>query len=205
MFQGRETFPLYLQVTYDRRTIFFKSYYFELFAQPKYAFLSTNILQVIDLESGLLDILIDENVERFTLEGLLQQYKRWSVDVLDSCDGSFKQLLAGVFRSEGLNGLAEMVVGAGDGVAGIRLWEEFGRSLSGGLFERMRERVIEEGHPYLPVAAYVWEKLPDGPMCLSLKEWKGKRKEIEQYLGRASEFRGLDVGRVGEGIQRLLR
>lgn len=197
--------PLYLQVTYDRKTIFFKSYYFELFARPKYAFLATNILQVMDLESGLLDALIDEDVERFTLEGLLGKYKIWSVDVLDSCDGSFKQLLAGVLRGEGLVALAGILEEVGDSVAGIRVWRELERSLDRGLFKRMEERIVGEGHPYLPLVTYVLETSPDGPMCLSLWEWKEREGEIERWLGRVRGFKGMDIRRVIDATRGLVR
>src|SRR5258708_35403667 len=50
VFQGEETWPLYVQVTYDRETIFFKSYYFDLFSQPKYDFLKMPMIQVDALE-----------------------------------------------------------------------------------------------------------------------------------------------------------
>jgi hypothetical protein len=35
-FHGQLTYPLYIQVTYERKTIFFKSYYFELFSKSRY-------------------------------------------------------------------------------------------------------------------------------------------------------------------------
>lgn len=35
-FHGQLTFPLYVQVTYERKPIYFKSYYFELFSKPRY-------------------------------------------------------------------------------------------------------------------------------------------------------------------------
>src|SRR5260221_13246083 len=93
VFRGRETHPLYVQVTYDRRTIFFKRYYFPVFARPKYDFLKTNILQINDLESRMVDYLINRDAEPFELDGLLGQYKLFSRDVLDSVDGYCKRWL----------------------------------------------------------------------------------------------------------------
>ena len=204
VFQGSETYPLYLQVTYDRKSIFFKSYYFELFSRPKYALLPINILQVIDLESRLLDALIDEDAERFTLDGLLRKYKLWSVDVLDSCEGSFKELLAEILRGEGLEGLAGMVRDAGESVAGILLWRDLEMSMMSEIFERMKKRIIEEGHPYLPLASYVSETSPGGPVCLPLGEWRAQEREIERFLRIGRRFRGLDMGKFFEGVRRLL-
>ena len=34
-FHGQQTHPLYVQVTYERKTIFFNSYYFALFSKPR--------------------------------------------------------------------------------------------------------------------------------------------------------------------------
>jgi len=203
VFQGAAMHPLYLQVTYDRKTIFFKSYYFELFARPKYALMPTSILQVMDLESGLLDALIDEDAERFTLDGLLRKYRLWSVDVLDSCDGSFRQLLADVLREEGMEVLSAMVQGAG--VAGIRMWRELGGSLDGRFFKRMKERILGEGHPYLPLVTYILETSPDGPICLPLWEWRRREGEIERWMGGARGFRGLEIRRVIDTIRGLVR
>ena len=36
-FHGMTTFPLYVQVTFARKTHFFKSYYFELFTKERYS------------------------------------------------------------------------------------------------------------------------------------------------------------------------
>ncbi|WP_431210913.1 hypothetical protein ACQ86N_33925 [Puia sp. P3] len=202
MFRGSATYPLYLQVTYDRRTVFFKSYYFELLARPRYGLLPGNILQVIDLESRLLDALIDEDAERFTLDGMLRKYRLWSVDVLDRYEESFKDLLVRVLMGEGLVGLAGMVKGAGEDVAGIVVWRDLRRSLDKGLFERMENLVVQEGDPYLPLASYVWETRPDGPICLPLREYRDKEKEIRRFLGGV---RGLDVQKVLVGVRGLVR
>jgi hypothetical protein len=189
-------------VTYDRRTVFFKSYYFELLARPRYDLLPVNILQVIDLESRLLDALIDEDAERFTLDGMLRKYRLWSVDVLDRYEESFKDLLVRVLIGEGMEGMAGLVKGAGDGVAGIVVWRELGRSLDKGLFNRMEDLVVKEGDPYLPLASYVWETRPDGPICLPLREWRDEEKEIRRFLGGV---RGLDVRKVVEGVREVVR
>ncbi|GAC1419612.1 MAG: hypothetical protein NVS1B13_06560 [Flavisolibacter sp.] len=37
-FHGKEVFPLYIQVGYDRQTIYFKSYYFDLLSKTQFVF-----------------------------------------------------------------------------------------------------------------------------------------------------------------------
>src|SRR5260221_10619501 len=89
-FHGKLTHPLYVQVTYDRKTIFFKSYYFDLFAQPKYDFLQMPLFQVDELESSVAEFLIKWDVEKFSLDHFSHRYKMFSKDLLDSFDGPFK-------------------------------------------------------------------------------------------------------------------
>ena len=36
-FHGQPTYPLYVQVAYERKTTFLKSYYFEQFSKPRFA------------------------------------------------------------------------------------------------------------------------------------------------------------------------
>ena len=36
LFYGKEIYPLYIQVIYDRKPIYFKSYFFDLLSQEKY-------------------------------------------------------------------------------------------------------------------------------------------------------------------------
>jgi len=67
-FQGKEIHPLYIQVTFDRKTIFFKSYYFDLFTEPRYAELETSIEQITDQESRLIEFIINKNTDDFTLD-----------------------------------------------------------------------------------------------------------------------------------------
>lgn len=182
LFRGVETYPLYVQVIYDRRAVFFKSYYFELFAQPKYSFLKTSIQDINELESRVIEYIINRRPERFYLDDLVRNYKIESRDLLDSFDGSFKVWLGDFLREEGLAGLAVQMESNPEFVSGIRLWDDLKVVLKPELFERMEERVFDYDTPYIPLAWYVREKFPDGPFCLSLFEWTEKQVEIEIFL-----------------------
>lgn len=52
-FHGKLTHPLYIQVTFDRKTTFYKSYYFELFSKPKYLLLAAGKKGGATLEFGM--------------------------------------------------------------------------------------------------------------------------------------------------------
>ncbi len=206
LFRGEEVYPLYVQVTYDRRTIFFKSYYFELFARPKYDFLGTTISRINELESRVIDHLIAEHSDRFGLDELSRQYKIESRDVLDSFDWSFKIWMGTFFAEEGFPGLSVLLRNAPDGVAAIQLWDDLKKNLSPDVFDRMEEMAVEDGQPYLPLATYIRDHFPEGPFCLPLYEWgkEEKRIAIEEYLEGMDVFRRLDMGLVIRKVSLLL-
>jgi len=205
-FQGKEMHPLYVQVTYDRRTIFFKSYYFGLFAQPKYEFLGVTLAQINELETRVIDYILARTGDYFSLDEVSRLYKLLSVDVLDSFDGSFKIWMGAFFRGEGLSGLAVAIEQVGEGVAGIRLWDDCKRSLDAAIFARMEEKALAWGNPYMPLATYVRGKNPEGPFCLPVFEWaeEGKRVEIEFFLDEIYEHWQYDMGQIIREVRELL-
>jgi len=201
LFQGKETFPLYVQVTYDRRSIFFKSYYFELFAQPKYEFLGMTLAQIDELEGRAIDYFISMAWKHFSLDDLLRQYRTISVDILDSFDDSFRQWLSVSLGAEGFPGLAGILGQSTNAVAGIRIWDDLFNILDPSIFERMEARLLNDGHPYIPLATYVRDKYPAGPFCLPLHEWHSieKRVELEFFLDKS--FGKRNKGRMTKQVR----
>ena len=196
LFRGVKTYPLYVQVTYDRRSIFFKSYYFELFAQPKYDFLETSIQDINELESRVIEYIINRRPEWFDLDELIRAYKKESRDILDHFDGSFKVWLGDFLREKDLPGLAAQMESNPGLVAGIRLWDDLKAVLKPEVYKRMEERVFQYDSPYIPLAWYMREKFPDRPFCLSWFEWIEEQGEVEIFLDRI---------RWGEGFEKVIR
>ncbi|HEX9513155.1 MAG TPA: hypothetical protein VF939_21845 [Puia sp.] len=197
VFQGEETWPLYVQVTYDRETIFFKSYYFDLFSQPKYDFLKMPMIQVDALERRAIDFLITRNADRFNLRQLQQQYKMYSQDLLDSLDGPFKRWLAGYFKEQGLPGLSALLEYESEGVAAIRLWDDLKKCLDPGVFAKLEVKVTRgQVPPYIHLATYVRDKSPKGPFCLPLYEWSDVDKQIEIERSIESKLWRADMARI---------
>jgi len=203
LFQGKETYPLYVQVTYDRKTAFFKSYYFDLFTQPKYDHLKIRISELDGLESRVINFITANNADDFSLELLSRQYKILAQDILDTFEPSFKKWMAWFFKEEGLPGLAAVLKRGMEEISAFRLWEELKISIDPALFKRMEEEAVWEGGPYFVLAAYTWYKFPDGPFCLPLHEWidKDKHGEIREFIGKMGWE--VDMGRIMRAIRLL--
>jgi hypothetical protein len=203
-FRDMTTYPLYVQVTYDRKSLFFKSYYFDLFARPKYAFLRTSLSQVDVLERRVIEFMIGMYADRFTLDEISRRYKLFSRDVLDAFDGSFKTWMAGFLKKEKLPGLAILMEHATEEVAAIQLWDDLKKVLSPDVFSRMEEMAVRAAHPYLAIATYVRNRFPAGPFCMPLHEWADneRRVEIETYLD--DNFWRMDFGVTIRMVRDLL-
>lgn len=196
LFQGEETWPLYVQVTYDRKTIFFKSYYFGLFARPKFDFLRMPIIQVDQLERRVIEFIIARYADRFYLDTVSRQYKVYCQDVLDLCEFRFKLWLASYFKEEKMAGLAALMEQTQDRVVAIQIWDDLKKILDAGSFLKMEEKAARFGGPYLPLATYIRHQYPKGPFCLPLHEWLDveRRIAIENFIDE--RFWRVDFGQL---------
>jgi hypothetical protein len=171
-FRGKESHPLYVQVTFDRRTIFFKSYYFELFRQKKYDSQPPTPAQIEKFEGRVIDYIIARNTDRFSLDLLQYEYKLYSADVLDTFEKPFLEWLAGFLRAERLPGLAAMIAQGTEEFLAIQLCDDLKAGLQPDLVSRIEEKAIRETEPYYLLAAFVRYMYPKGPFCLPCHEWK---------------------------------
>ena len=193
-FRGKESYPLYIQVTYDRKTTSFKSYYFELFSRPKYAFLDITMDQIEQLESGVLDYVINRFSDEFSTDKIATRYKIFSQDVLDYMDVPFKKFLGEYFTKKEYPGIGELLQLASEDVCSIRIWDDLKKIIEPRALEYLEYAAVQEG-TYLSLAIYIRHAAPKGPFCLPLHLWDDEttQERIENYLDeRGPTFLGLN-------------
>lgn len=95
-FHGQLTYPLYVQVTFERKTIFFKSYYFELFAKSRYFLVvpgagskGPSLEQVIEKENEVINFILNKFKDDFSLEKFKTAYAYYSKDLCDITERGF--------------------------------------------------------------------------------------------------------------------
>lgn len=184
-FHGKEIHPLYIQVTFDRKSIFFKSYYFDLFTRPQYVELETTIEQIIELESRLIEYIVDKNTNTFSLERFTEEYKYLSTDLLDKMDEHFKDYLFIFFMDEGMPRYAGIVRAIINSLTGMQIVETFKDGLKPALYNKMIENAIYYAPPYIPLMAFVRHRHPNGLPSLPIFEWQQAwtPEELEKFLG----------------------
>ncbi len=203
-FHGKDIHPLYIQVTYDRKSIFFKSYYFDLFTQPKYAELESSIEQIIDQESRLIEDIINRNADNFNLDLFTQEYKYYCTDLLDRMDEPFKDYLVHFFMDEGMPRYAGMVRAILDSLTSIQIIEAFKDGLKPELYAKMMEHAVYYAPPYVPLVGFVRRLHPKGLLSFPVFEWKKDAVPVQLAGFLGLEFQEYDTKEVKRNIEKWL-
>jgi len=180
-FHGKLTHPLYIQVTFDRKTTFYKSYYFELFSKAKYHLLAAGkkggptLEQVIAKENELIDFVIDKTVDDFSLKRFREQYLYYCRDLCDVTEDGFREYLLTFFHDKGMPVLAETL---SEG-SRIKILYDVVRDLKTALKPALHDELIENSFhyapPYLPLFGFMmrfkkWPLLSLSVMELNLPD-----------------------------------
>jgi hypothetical protein len=203
-FHGKDVHPLYMQVTFDRKSIFFKSYYFDLFSRPKYAELETSIEQIKEQESRLIEYIVDKNTDTFSLEQFAQEYKYLSTDLFDIMDERFKDYLVDFFMDEGIPRYAGIVRAIYDSLTAIQIVETFKEGFKADLYSKMIEHAIYYAPPYIPLVAFIRQLHPKGLISFPVFEWKqlGTAAALEHFL--SASFPEYEIAEVKRAIERYI-
>jgi len=200
-FHGRVTYPLYVQVTYERKTIFFKSYYFELFSKPRF-FLDVpgagskvpELELAIRKEHEVIDFIINKHQDDFSLEIFKDAYNYYSKDVCDLAESGFRDYLFTFFWDVGSPHLGDLVKHGGKSVVAYDLVRDFKRNFQKEKYDKLVKNSFEHAPPYLPLYGFMSERKRWPELCLTMMEFRD--------LETAVEFRAY-VERVYPGVNVL--
>jgi hypothetical protein len=178
-FHGKLTHPLYVQVTFERKTIFFKSYYFELFSKPRY-FLEVpgagskgpELEQIIEKENDVIDFIIDKHKDDFSLEIFKNAYAYYSKDLCDVTEKGFVDYLFTFFWDEGMPFIGDLMKSGGKSVVAYHLLRDFRRSFNKTLYEKLVANSFPYAPPYLPLYGFMNQKKRWPMLILTVMEFE---------------------------------
>lgn len=207
---GVLTYPLYVQLTFDRKTIVFKSYYFDLFSKPRYLIFMNgrmhgpSIKEIIKKENELIDFIIDKNLANCSLEKLKQDYTFYSKDLCDEMEAGFIDYLFVFFQDKKMPSLATTIK---EGVK-FRIAYEVVRDLKialvVGLYSELTENSFYYAPPYLPLYGFM-EQIKKWPMlCFTVMEWQDTKIKEKFTVYVNSYFKSKNVGEVTEQIEKVI-
>jgi hypothetical protein len=194
-FHGQLTFPLYVHVTFDRKTIVFKSYYFELFSKPRYAIFmdgkmhGPKIKEIIEKEIEVMGFVIDKNLPDFSLDKFKEDYNFYSKDLCDEMESGFIDYLFVFFSDKGMPALATTIQQGTKFRIAYDVVRDMKRALIKPLYEELVENSFYYAPPYLPVYGFMQQTKKWPMLCLTVKEWENKpiKEKLKEYISNYFE------------------
>jgi len=213
-FHGKKVYPLYIQVTFDRRTTFYKSNFFDLFSQPKYAIrvagetFGPKLQVVIEKENDLIEFIIEKHKDDFSLDLFKQEYNYYSQDLLDLMEPGFQNYLYTFFHDEGMPALADALKGGAPERPLCDVVEDMRMALKPDLYKRLVENSFYYAPPYSTLYEFVknWRFKP--PVSLTFKDWeqKGVQEAFVEFVNRACPDANLSsILREIEKLEKVIR
>ena len=189
-FHGVMTHPLYIQVTFDRKTIFFKSYYFELFSKPRYSLAvaglskGPSIEEIIKLENAVIEFIIDKHADDFSLVLFKQEYAFYSTDLCDITEEGFIDYLYAFFQDKGMPTLAVVVREGSRYRIAYEVVRDMKIALTKKLYAEMVENSFYHAPPYLPLYGFMQGTKKWPMLSLSVMEWESGniQASFEEYV-----------------------
>ena len=176
-FHGKMTYPLYVQLTIDRKTIYFKSYYFELFSKARYVIMmegeifGPKIPDIIEKENALIDFIVDKNLEDFSLERFKQEYAFYSKDLCDETEAKFIEYLFVFLQDEGMPDLATTVQQGSRFRILYNVVRDMKKAFTPALYEKLINNSFDYAPPYLPLYGFMQQTKKWPMLSLSVMEW----------------------------------
>ncbi|MFI5139270.1 MAG: hypothetical protein ACHQIM_15710 [Sphingobacteriales bacterium] len=177
-FHGCLTHPLYVQVTYERKTIFFKSYYFELFSKPRYAMelpdgniKGPDIDQIIEKEMKVIAFVMDKLKDGFSLDAFKKLYAYYSKDLCDVTEFDFITFLYLFFEEKDMPHMAELIKWGTQHLVTYDLMMDFKKTFKKDLYKELIEHSFHRAPPYMQLCSFMRERKKWPLLCFTAMEW----------------------------------
>jgi hypothetical protein len=207
-FHGQLTYPLYIQLTFERKTIFFKSYYFELLSKSRYLLSvaglskSPSIKEVIAKENEVIDFIISKHGDDFSLEVFKSAYPYYSKDLCDVTENGFLDYLHTFFEDKGMPNLATVIREGAKSCNAYEVVRDLKRAFQKPLYDEMIENALYYAPSYLPLYGFMveikkWPMLMLTAMELERPETQSALRDytVKHYPGIAAEEVLRQVGK----------
>jgi len=189
-FHGKMIHPLYVQVTFDRQPIYFKSYHFDLFSKPRYVIFmggkmyGPSLMDIEKMETELIEFILDKNLSKFSLEIFKRDYAYYSKDLLDEMEEKFLEYLFLFFHDEGMPDLAAAIQQGAKLRIVYDVVRDMQMALNPALYKRLIENSVYLAPPYMHLFGFIRQTKKWPPLSLSVMEWEkqGTKEAFETYM-----------------------
>lgn len=205
-FHGEQTYPLYVQVTYRKKTIFFKSYYFDLFSRERYAhkngkkIVIPKLKDIIDLELKLIQFIVEKLGESITLATFKEAYHFYGQDLCSYAEKYYILTLLVYFRDTGRLSFAQAVASFYQTEKVLYdFLQDMKELFTDNVWDKLVQHCNKANVPYLEIYGFTMSKHRKPYLFLTVMEWE--KGEL------ADEFRAYlaDVGTSRKEQERLIQ
>lgn len=210
-FHGALTFPLYVQLTFDRRTIVFKSYYFDLFSKPRYVIFMNgsmhgpSIKEIIKKETELIDFIIDKNLADCSLEKLKVDYTFYCKDLCDEMETGFIDYLFVFFQDKGMPALATTIKEGIKFRIAYEVVKDLKRAFVPGLYKELIENSFYYANPYLALYGFMQQSKKWPMLCITVMEWQDENIKEKFTKNLPINFLHIEAYKVLEQIDKFIK
>ena len=192
-FHGKLVYPLYLRLTFDRRTTEYRSNLFDLFMKPKYGIrvsgeiFPPHIDKIIEREEKLIEFVIDRHKGDFSLDLFKREYDYFSRDLLDEMEPTFMEYLLTFFEDEGMPFLGLALVGSQQEVSLYDVMLDFKRSLKPDLYQRLIDHSFFFAPPYFSLHQFIEIPLRQPLQIFPVMDWEDSsaRKRFQDFMKKS--------------------
>jgi hypothetical protein len=177
-FHGKPVYPLYIRLTFDRRTTEYKSNLFDLFMKPKYGIRVSGEIypppleEIIQREEKLIEFIIDKHPNDFSLELFKRKYDYYTRDLLDEMEASFLNYLWTFFQDEGMPYLADALGNGQLEVAIFDVIRDLRIGLKSDLYRRLIDHSMSYALPYYPLHQFAEQWVGQSLTALTMMDWE---------------------------------
>lgn len=210
-FHGLLSYPLYLQVTFERKSIFFKSYYFELFLKARYVNMAgikaqqSLINKIIKKETDLIKFIVGKNISSFSLEYLKVQYAHYCKDLLDEMEPTFLSYLKTFLEDEGLPALGNTLQHGSQISSAFDLIQDMKKAFVPSLYQKLINNSLFYGPPYLPLYDFMLLNKKAHLQTITVKEWEEQNLKELFLTFIAENHPSVDAPALLEKIEKWVR
>ena len=212
-YHGVITHPLYVQVTYERRTIFFKSYYFELLSKDRYLLTipgtsirkGPDLLDVIKKETEVIKFITDRHLDDFSLELFKKEYVHYSKDLCDEMESGFINFLHTFFWDEGMPALGDIMLHGSKNVIAFDAVRDLKSSFNKDLYDKLIEHSFYYAPPYLTIYGFMKETKQWPMLLLTVMEWEQPETQAAFREYASINFPGMDLDKLFSQVNERAR
>jgi hypothetical protein len=177
-FHGKLVYPLYIRLTFDRRSTEYKSNMFDLFMKPQYGIRVSgqvyppSIEKIIQREEKLIEFVIDRHPDDFSLEVFKQEYDHYSRDLLDEMESGFMNYIQTFFEDEGMPNLGDVLANSRWEVSLYEVIRDLKMALKPDLYQHLIDHSFHYAPPYFPLHQFIETPLRPPLAVLTVMDWE---------------------------------